>query len=191
MSVISLVGCRPDYAWERSSASVTPVVAPPSIGALSASAEDGSPSPPPADGAYERCAAGFVSTGEPVRDVTRLGLACGNSLGLTRSLPSTLEGAIAADGVSVTVPLELSRGRCYRIFAASTPEVGDLVTELRSSRGTTIATDHAHGSISIVQPDRPVCALDDDRGSIVVSAGSGHGRFALEIYDDRSADSAR
>jgi hypothetical protein len=123
--------------------------------------------------------------------VTRLGLVCGSSLGMTRALSSSLEGAIAADGVSVTFPMGLTRGRCYRVFAASTPDVGDLVTEIRSSRGTTIATDHAQGSLAIVQPDRPVCALEDDQGAIVVSAGSGHGRFALEIYDDRSADSAR
>lgn len=176
--------CGERYAWDASSSgSAGPRVLGPRAAASSPPLEDDLPTLGPAGGVLASCAKGLVPTWEPIRDVTRLSLACGAATGMNRLGSVTHEGAIAADGVHVTIPLSMSKGSCYRVFAAATSDVGDLVVLIRSSRGTTIASDHAAGRLAMVQPDRPVCALEDDAAEVDVAAGSGHGRFALEIYE--------
>jgi hypothetical protein len=133
-------------------------------------------------GPSQRCYGGFHPSGEPVKDVTRLSLLCGPENGMKRLSASPLEGAVAAGGPPVTEAFEAHRGECYRIFAVAAAGVGDLDVVVRSSRGTAIAADHGEDAWPIVQPDRPFCALEDDRYTVEVSAQRGSGRFAAELW---------
>jgi hypothetical protein len=133
-------------------------------------------------GPWVRCYGGFHPSGEPVVDVTRLSLLCGPENGMKRLSASPLEGAVAAGGPPVTEAFEAHRGECYRIFAVAAAGVGDLDVVVRSSRGTAIAADHGEDAWPIVQPDRPFCALEDDRYTVEVSAQRGSGRFAAELW---------
>jgi hypothetical protein len=65
--------------------------------------------------------------------------------------------------------------------------VADLDVVVRSSRGSAIAADHGEDPWPIVQPDRPFCALEDDRYTFEVSAKRGSGRFAAEVWALRPA----
>lgn len=65
---------------------------------------------------------------------------------------------------------------------ASLPGVADLDVVIRSSRGTAIAADHGEDAWPIVQPDRPFCALENDRYTVEISARRGSGRFAAEVW---------
>ncbi len=143
-------------------------------------------------GPWVRCYGGFHPTGEPVKDVTRLSLLCGPENGMRRLSTRPLEGRVAAGGPGVSETFEARRGECYRVFAVaeterdggagSDPGVGDLDVVVRSSRGSAIAADHGEDAWPIVQPDRPFCALEDDRYTLEVSAKRGGGRFAAEVW---------
>jgi hypothetical protein len=129
-----------------------------------------------------RCYGGFHPSGEPVKDVTRLSILCGPENGMKRLSQRPLEGSVTAGGPGVSETFEARRGECYRVFAVAEAGVADLDIVVRSSRGAAIAADHGEDAWPIVQPDRPFCALEDDRLTVEVSAKRGSGRFAAEVW---------
>lgn len=133
-------------------------------------------------GPWVRCYGGFRPSGEPVKDVTRLGLLCGPENGMRRLSARLIEGSVIADGPGVSEAFEARRGECYRVFAVAEPSVTDLDVTVRSSRRAAVAADHGEDSWPIVQPDRPFCPLEDDRYVVEVTARHGSGRFAAEIW---------
>lgn len=135
----------------------------------------------PRGGLFKTCADGLEAELDPVRDVTRLVTTCAQSTGMTRLFDAPLEGAVAKDAPPVVFDFQMVAGHCYRLFAVASPGINDLGIEVRSSRGTLLASDHREGRIAVVQPDRPFCSQSDDAGSVVVSAAAGSGSFALEL----------
>jgi hypothetical protein len=93
-----------------------------------------------------------------------------------------LEGDVTAGREGVTEAFEARRGECYRVFAVAEASVSDLDVVVRSSRGAPIAADHGEDAWPIVQPDRPFCALEDDRYTVEITAKRGTGRFAAEVW---------
>lgn len=134
-------------------------------------------------GPWVRCYGNFRLSGDPLKDVTRLSLLCGPANGMRRLSPKAIEGHVAEGGAIVTEKLPLVRGACYRVFAVGGPGIINLDVVMRSSRGVMLATDGSEDAWPIVQPDRPVCALEDDDGaSVEISARRGAGRFAAEVW---------
>ncbi len=178
--------CDDPYPWEApGSGQAAPAPAPTPRVVDSAS---GSPSagPPPAgepQGApFVRCAEGFTAGTDPVIDTTKLALSCGPSTGMARVGDGPHEGAVAEGAAEVRLPMSLRAGTCYRFFAVADAGVTDLGVEVRSSRGTLIASDHRADRVAIVQPDRALCAPADDDVVVTISAVAGRGAFALEIW---------
>lgn len=135
----------------------------------------------PRGGLFKTCADGLEAELDPIRDVTRLVTTCAQPTGMTRVFEAPLEGAVAKDAPPVVFDFQMVGGHCYRLFAVASPGINDLGVEVRSSRGTLLASDHRTDRIAIVQPDRPFCSLADDAGTVVVTALGGSGSFALEL----------
>ncbi len=141
------------------------------------------PAPPArVGGPWVRCYGNFRASGQPVKDVTRLALLCGPENGMVRLSKEPLEGAVTEGGPPITTRFAAVRGECYRVFAVADAGVSDLDVVVRSSRGTAVAADHGEDAWPIVQPDRPLCALEDDKLDVEVTARRGSGRFAAEIW---------
>ena len=139
------------------------------------------PAPSPVGGLWVSCRDGFRLSGEPLRDVTRLGLMCGPVNGMT-ALGDPLEGELSAGGGTATHPLAARAGACYRIFAIAGDGIVDLRLAVRSSRGTRLAADELHGRVAVADPERPFCTFEDDQFEIRVAAGASAGRYALQIW---------
>ncbi len=133
-------------------------------------------------GGWVLCREGLVLSGDPLKDVTRLGLMCGPSNGMRRKTQQALVGVLAENAPPVTTAVRLMRGACYRVFAAADETVGELEVTLHSSRDATIATGKVSERLSIVQPDRPFCCLEEDLATLHVRALRGSGRFAAEVW---------
>jgi hypothetical protein len=146
-------------------------------------AEDAGPPPPPVrvGGPWVRCYGNFRPGDDPLRDVTRLGVLCGPANGMSRVDGPAMQGTVAEGKATTAGKLRASRGECLRIFAVADPGVSDLDVVVRSSRGAAVGADHSEDRFPIVQPDRPLCFLDDDELTIEVSA-RGRGRFAAEVW---------
>jgi hypothetical protein len=193
-AAVAGLGCEHRaHPWDQPDAATTPgSAAPPPIGlpaAIASAAGTGSAAPEEAPaapvrvgGPWVRCYGGFHPAGDPVKDVTRLSVLCGPENGMKRLSRAPLQGALTEGGPSVTETFEARRGECYRVFAVAERTVSDLDVVVRSSRGSAIAADHGEDAWPIVQPDRPFCALEDDRYTMEVSTRHGGGRFAAEVW---------
>lgn len=194
------LGCeRHAHPWDQPDASSTMAVAPPppiaphepQVDAGDAG-EAADAAPPPAvdsptppvrvGGPWVRCYGSFRPSGDPIKDVTRLSIACGPENGMKRLSKQPLQGAVREGGPGVSESFQARRGECYRLFAVADAQVSDLDVVLRSSRGAAIAADHGEDGWPIVQPDRPICPLEDDRLTFEVTAKRGSGRFAAEVW---------
>jgi hypothetical protein len=181
-----LSGCGDrSYPWEAEGSGSGPSPLPSSPPTASAGAEDGEPFKPRFEGGlFVRCAEQLRATSsDPVRDVTRLALACGPSTGMTRVGDGPHEGAVAEGAAEVRLPMSFAEGRCYRLFAVGDPGIEDLSVEIRSSHGTVIASDHREDRVAVVQPDRAVCPPRADEVLVTIAAKKGRGAFALEVWE--------
>lgn len=196
----SAAGCREQpRPWEGQSGPAVVLSAPPPrvarppsgllLGAGEGDGDAGSavdpdlpPLPVRVGGPWVRCYGNFRLTGEPLKDLTRLGLLCGPENGMRRATPKPIEGHVKEGGPGVEEKLRAFRGACYRVFAVGGPGIINLDVTVRSSRGATIATDGGEDAWPIVQPDRPFCALEDDLISVEISARRGEGQFAAEVW---------
>lgn len=140
-------------------------------------------------GLWVSCYGRFKPTGDPVKDVTRLGLMCGPANGMTQqgdTIRGTVEpgtGSPGQPGVPVLAgQFRAQAGHCYRIFAVAVPKVRDLDVTIRSSRGSRLTSDQTEDPWPIVDPERPFCSFEDDSFSIEVASGGAAGSFALQVW---------
>lgn len=201
LGALILLGCEQrSHPWDQPDASAALSTQPPpapivlphldagDVGEGGAAEPDAPALPVRVGGPWVRCYGGFHPSGDPVKDVTRLSILCGPENGMKRLSRQPMQGTVAPGGPAVTETFEAKRGECYRVFAVAESAgdagagVADLDVVVRSSRGAAIAADHGEDSWPIVQPDRPFCALEDDRYTVEVSAKKGSGRFAAEVW---------
>jgi hypothetical protein len=128
-----------------------------------------------------RCYGNFRPSDDPLRDVTRLGVLCGPANGMTRVDGPAIQGLVVEGSPTRAGTVRAARGECLRVFAVAAGSVSDLDVVVRSSRGAAIGADHSEDRFPIVQPDRPLCFLDDDELTIEITS-RGQGRFAAEVW---------
>ncbi len=133
-------------------------------------------------GGWVKCHEGLVLSGDPLKDVTRIGLLCGPSNGLRRKTRQAIVGVIGEGDPPVPAELRVARGACYRVIGVADEAASELDITVRSSRGVAVAADHSTGRLALAQPDRPFCTFADDIFTIDFSARRGSGRFAAEVW---------
>lgn len=193
MLLLAAAGCDrdPPPPWESASATAppgprlhvggpTPATAP-SASAAPASAASAAPRRARPPGAPPLCDEGLRASGEPRRDVVRLGLSCGAAEGFTRDLDA-IEGALAEGGTPVEVAVPLAAGRCHRLVAAAETTVADLDVELRSERDIPLASDDDDAPLVVLHREGTVCPTAAGAARAIVRAGAGRGRFAAEVW---------
>jgi len=173
----ALAGCsRSPRAWETGAGSSDVSF---SLPKRSASARP-LPSAIEAASEHERCTAGIEASGEPLRDVTRLALACGGSTGMRRALGQAATGATGNGPIELR--LETKKGRCYRAFGSAAPASVELSLSVRTVRGAVVVQDRMQGPLAFLGARAPFCGLEDGEVTIVIE-GSQKGRFALEVWE--------
>ena len=73
-------------------------------------------------------------------------------------------------------------GDCFRIFAVAEPGVRDLDVEVHGPRGSRLAFDTTDDRWPVVKPDGPLCVFDDGEYRARVSAPTGTGEYAIQIW---------
>jgi hypothetical protein len=137
-------------------------------------------------GLWVSCYGSFAPSGQPKKDVTRLGMMCGPANGM-RQLGATLEGDVtAAAPARHTFPVRA--GDCYRLFAVAR-DVTNLDVTVTSGQGSRVAADLSEDAWPIVDPDRPICTFGDDTFGVEVASRDGAGPYALQIWQLQSGKS--
>lgn len=135
--------------------------------------------PPPIGGTWVACYGRFRPTSTPERDVLRLGLLCGPANGM-KQLGPVLQGEATEGGVEHA--FEAKAGECFRLFAVADAGVSSLAVELRDPKGLPLAADHDADRWPVVNPDGPICVMDDGRYTVRVRARRGAGQYALTVW---------
>lgn len=181
-SSVAAVGSAPPSAAASAAGDAAAAGSASATGAQDLSADEGPEPRVKPGGGWVKCHEGLTLSGDPLKDVTRLGLLCGPSNGMRRKTRQAIVGLVGEREPPVVATIHVARGACYRVFAAADAEVGELDVKVRSSRDVGVAADHGKGRLAIVQPDRPFCTFADEAFTVEVSARRGGGRFAAEVW---------
>ncbi len=133
-------------------------------------------------GLWVSCYGGFRPSGEPLKDVTRLGLMCGPVNGMKLVTDKPMVGQLALGQTHKEHRFVAEAGECYRVFAVASNSVKNLDVTVRSLRGSRLASDHSEDNWPIVDPDRPFCTFESDTFVLEFSSPAGAGRFAAQVW---------
>lgn len=147
--------------------------------AASASPELEAALPQDTDGCYR----GFRTSGEPDVDVTRLGMLCGPSAGLTFQ-HDVVRGRLDEDAPARAHSIALRRGECMSAFAAAS-DIEDLELEIVGPDGVPLG--HANvGRPWVVFPQSgPYCPEASGVHQLLARTHGRSGPYSLSIWSRR------
>jgi hypothetical protein len=131
-------------------------------------------------GLWASCHHGFVPSGEPKRDVTRLGLSCGPANGM-RPFGKMITGT-AATGRPSRHRLQVDAGDCLRVFAAAGRGIANLDLELSRATGEVLSRDRSLRTWPILDDARPFCQPGATDLLLTISSADGAGSFAAQVW---------
>lgn len=123
----------------------------------------------------------FFPTGDPERDVARLGEMCGGSMGMKPQTP-VLVGEQDERGIADRFVLHLEAGQCYGVFGVGGTGVIDLDMGWRAPDGHFVAREVSPRSWSVLGARGPVCIDTSGDYELVVAVERGKGRFAARVW---------
>lgn len=159
---------RPDAGGPLGSASTTAATQP----AVASSAGDRDEGPalvPPSGGPWATCFDGFRISGQPLRDVTRLGLLCGPATGMRR--PEPPEKRALSPGEAWTFDVPLAAGECLRLVVAASTATPLVVTT--SGAPLLASTVRADEGWLVARPKSPLCAEQAASVRVVIRSAAG------------------
>ncbi len=150
--------------------------------------QDGTPEPAPT-GATEHpqracaatCYAGFVPTQDATRDVQELGNRCGAGCGMT-ALAQPQLGHQTAAAEAETYAVELQKGQCYRLLAASGPGLTDLDAGILDPSGNVVLKDEANDTWPVLGIFEPYCPNVTGTHQVIMAVASGEGTYAFQLW---------
>lgn len=82
------------------------------------------------------------------------------------------------------IPLHAESGHCYRVFGLSENALQDLDIAMMDSAGKECAEDGSDSPDAVLLEDGAVCFTATDDVNLNVAAGSGSGKYAVQIWSD-------
>jgi hypothetical protein len=183
IALVSVLGCG------GGAADATPTPATPSA---KASTPSGPPLPtkPDSDKVTWKKDASFakchndVQTGKDlVAGVTAMAQGC-SSLMKMHQVGATVQGSRQNLDPAQTIPLHVEANHCYRIYGLSEDALQDLDIAVIDSAGKAAGEDGSDSPDAVVLEDGELCFTQADDVKVNVAAGSGGGKFAVEIWSD-------
>lgn len=132
-------------------------------------------------GPMSRCYAGFRPDRRPRADVSRLGMLCGPSGGMTRA-GGVLTGTVGQHEDAVLRHFDVASAECWRVFAAAGGDVADLEIEVLAGDGEPLALENFDAPWVVVRPGAPLCLRNPGRYRIRLRTHAGHGSFAVQVW---------
>jgi hypothetical protein len=184
LAVASLVACGGGNA--DSSAPATPKVSAPADSALN---------PPPAskpdsdkvtwkkDATFAKCHNDVKTGADLVAGVTAMAQGCA-SLMKMHQVGQTVQDTYKNMDPAHPIPLHAEAGHCYRVYGLSEDALQDLDIAIVDSAGKAAAEDGSDSPDAVVLEDGAVCFTQTDDVKVNVAAGSGAGKYAVEIWAD-------
>lgn len=185
LAVVSLVACGGGNA--ASTAPATPA------GASSATAAANNPPAPTKpdsmevtwkqDAAFAKCHNDVKTGADLVAGVTAMAQGCASLMKMHQVGQAVQDTYKAMDPAHV-IPLHAEAGHCYRVYGLSEDSLQDLDIAMMDSQGKSAGEDGSDGPDAVVLEDGEICFSQADDVKINVAAGSGQGKYAVEIWSN-------
>ena len=186
-SLASLVACG-GGAGDTPVAQSAPAPAAPQP---SAAVKSGEPAPPakPAsdkvtwkqDPAFAKCHNDVTTGADLVAGVTAMAQGCAAVMGM-HQLGQTTQGSYKNLDPAHVIPLHAESGHCYRVYGLSEPALQDLDIAVIDSAGKSTGEDGSDSPDAVVLESGEICFTATDDVKVNVAAGSGAGKYAVEIW---------
>ena len=131
--------------------------------------------------AWATCHEKFKAKGNPSADVAALAKGCAKASKM-KLIGKTLTGKQSDAGPPQSYPLKADANHCYRVFAQAQESIKNLDVAIKDSAGNIVAQDGSSSPTAIVLSDGAVCFTAKDAATVVVSVGSGSGKYAVQIW---------
>src|SRR5260370_19012526 len=131
--------------------------------------------------AWATCHEKFKAKGNPAADVAALAKGCAKASKM-KPVGKTLTGKQSDAGPPQSYPLKAEANHCYRVFAQGQSTITNLDVAIKDSSGNIVAQDGSSSPTAIVLDDAPPSFIAKDAATVVVSVGSGSGKYAVQIW---------
>ncbi|HEY5243576.1 MAG TPA: hypothetical protein VIJ22_18980 [Polyangiaceae bacterium] len=132
---------------------------------------------------YASCHNDVKTGADLVAGVTAMATACA---GLTKmhQIGQIVQGTRQNLDPAQAIPLHAEANHCYRAYGLSENSLQDLDIAMVDSTGKSCGEDGSDSPDAVVLEDGVICFSQADDVKVNVAAGSGGGKFAVEIWGD-------
>jgi hypothetical protein len=132
---------------------------------------------------YASCHNDVKTGADLVAGVTAMATAC---VALTKmhQIGPTVTGSRLNLDPPQAIPLHAEANHCYRVYGLSEDSLQDLDIAVIDSTGKSTGEDGSDSPDAVVLEDGEICFSQADDVKVNIAAGSGGGKFAVEIWGD-------
>jgi hypothetical protein len=135
------------------------------------------------DPAFASCHNSFKAADkDPAADVDAMAKGCADATKMTQ-VGTTLTGEVS-EGHPVAFPFPAAAGKCYRVYAVTLSTMQDFDLAVVDSAGGLVSSDSTDDVSPVLAEDGKFCFKAADSATLRATAGSGAGKFAVEIWSD-------
>lgn len=133
------------------------------------------------DPSYAKCHNDVKTGADIVAGVAAIAAPCASMMGL-KQIGTTTQDAYKNLDPAHTIPLDAQAGHCYRVYGLSEDALQDLDIAITDSAGKMAAEDGSDSPDAVVLEDGMVCFTVADKATINIAAGSGAGKYAVQVW---------
>lgn len=133
------------------------------------------------DPSYAKCHNDVKTGADLVAGVTAMAQGCAASMNM-HQIGQTTQDTFKDGDKAHTIPLHAEQGHCYRVYGLSEDALQDLDIAMMDSTGKECAEDGSDSPDAVLLEDGEVCFTAADDVNVNVAAGSGSGKYAVEIW---------
>ncbi|HEX8791030.1 MAG TPA: hypothetical protein VF765_08750 [Polyangiaceae bacterium] len=125
-----------------------------------------------------------VKTGADIgAGVTAMAQGCASALKM-HQVGQTSQDTFKDGDKAHVIPLHAESGHCYRVYGLSEDALQDLDIAMMDSAGKECAEDGSDSPDAVLLEDGAVCFTATDDVNINVAAGSGSGKYVVQVWGD-------
>jgi hypothetical protein len=135
------------------------------------------------DPSYAKCHNDVKTGADLVAGVTAMAQGCAGMLKM-HQIGQTTQDTFKNLDKAHPIPLHAEAGHCYRVYGLSEDALQDLDIAIIDSAGKECAEDGSDSPDAVVLEDGAVCFTATDDVNVNVAAGSGTGKYTVQIWGD-------
>ena len=135
------------------------------------------------DPAFAKCHNDVKTGADLVAGVTAMAQGCAGALKM-KQVGQTTQDTFKDGDKAHPVVLHAQSGHCYRVYGLSEDSLQDLDIAMMDSAGKECAEDGSDSPDAVLLEDGAVCFTAADDVNVNVAAGSGSGKYVVQIWGD-------